>query len=117
MIKCTEIPSSVFRISRGDPWILRPPSKKNRFDISTETGTSTVYVGGSQEAAFAEVLGDFWPLISAEVSRIPADDDFPNSNFVPAAWAKERSLGTATVRVGISVADINQLPSLTHFLR
>ena len=52
-------PKQVFRISRRDPWAIRPPRGNNRFDIcDPEESVMTLYTGESKEAALAEVFGD-----------------------------------------------------------
>ena len=71
-------PKFVFRIARGDPWIIRAPRGQNRFDIfDPQESVMTIYTGESQEAAWAEVLAPFRPDLETivAVNKIPCDDN------------------------------------------
>lgn len=115
-MKTADLPPKVFRVS-PDPWKLWAPLHQNRFDISAEPSISTVYLGETQEAAFAEVLSCFWPKIAEQVLAIPADDDPPNSQIIPASWIQQKKLGVGTLAAGLSIVDLAELSSITDLRR
>lgn len=103
-------PPYVFRVSRGNPWLIRAPRGHNRFDIfDPEESIMTLYTGESKEAAFAEVLAPFRPDLEsiAKIKDIPCDDDkTPSFGKVPKAWLSERRIGKAKIRAKAHIIDI-----------
>jgi RES domain len=103
-------PKFVFRVGRGDPWIIRPPRGHNRFDIfDPDESVMTLYTGESPEAALSEVLAPFRPDLEtiAAVEKIPCDDDRnPLAGRVPKSWLAERRIGQARIRSSAVIIDI-----------
>ena len=113
-------PESVFRVGRGDPWVIRPPRGHIRFDIfDPEESVMTLYTGESAEAALAEVLAPFRPDLEtiAAVNKIPCDDNkTPAAGKVPRDWLAERRMGQAKIRKSAVIIDITD-PSTIQELR
>ena len=113
-------PDQIFRVGRGDPWIIRPPRGNNRFDIfDPEESIMTLYTGESPEAAWAEVLAPFRPDLEtiAAVNKIPCDDDkTPTSGKVPNNWLLSRRLGIGKIRPIAKIIDITN-PATIQALR
>jgi len=113
-------PQIVFRIARGDPWIIRAPRGHNRFDIfDPEESVMTIYTGESEEAAWAEVLAPFRPDLEtiAAINNIPSDDNrTPAAGKVPRAWLAQRIIGKAKIRSTAVIIDISH-PSTIQILR
>jgi hypothetical protein len=77
-LETSQHPKVVYRVGRGDPWIIRPPRGHNRFDIfDPDESVMTLYTGESKESALAEILAPFRPDLetSAAINQIPSDDD------------------------------------------
>ncbi len=102
--------SYAFRVSRGNPWLIRAPRGYNRFDIfDPEESIMTLYTGESKEAAFAEVLAPFRPDLEtiSKLKDIPCDDDkTPSSGKVPKAWLMERRIGKAKIRATAKIINV-----------
>jgi hypothetical protein len=119
-LKTASYAQYIFRISRGDPWTIRPPRGFNRFDIfDPEESVMTLYTGESKEAAWAEVLAPFRPDLEtiASINDIPCDDNrTPSSGRIPRAWLQERQIGKAKVRKEAVIVDISH-PETIQVLR
>ena len=113
-------PEQIFRVARGDPWIIRPPRGNNRFDIfDPEESVMTLYTGESPEAAWAEVLAPFRPDLAtiSAISSIPCDDNkMPSSGKVPTNWLLSRCLGTGKIKPTAQIIDITN-PATIQDLR
>lgn len=109
-------PKFVYRIARGEPWVIRPPRGHNRFDIfDPDEPIMTLYTGESEEAAWAEVLAPFRPDLEtiAAINNIPCDDNrTPSSGKVPQHWLDQRKLGKAKIKPKASIIDITQFVTI-----
>lgn len=113
-------PKQVFRISRRDPWAIRPPRGNNRFDIcDPEESIMTLYTGESKEAALAEVLAPLRPDLEtiSEVDLIPSEDNLsPASGIIPGHWLESRRIGIGIIRSKAVIIDITH-PETIQVLR
>ncbi len=103
-------PDQVFRVSKGFPWEIRPPRNHNRFDISNpDEPIFTLYMGESEEAAFAEVLAPLRPNLKliALIDAIPCDSsNEPELGLISQEWLNVRSISCGELNSDIKIADI-----------
>ncbi len=113
-------PQFVYRVGRGDPWVIRPPRGHNRFDIfDPDESVMTLYTGETKESALAEVLAPFRPDLEtiATINQIPCDDDkSPVAGRVPRNWLAQRRIGSAIIRTNAVIIDITA-PATIQILR